>query len=168
MKSKFLLLTISIFAFLFGCSNPAEPVDANLKYELNTKSSERPFKVKGQGTFVLATNNTQCDLPFQINLEGNGNSTHLGLFQTSIYWCTDFAGQEYLSGTITAANGDELYFESVFFGEDENGGFGDYVFEGGTGRFVDSYGELRLYTTTIFETNTSGTYSNYGEGFLQY
>lgn len=166
MKAKLFLLLLA-FGFVLGCSTDPLVDDSQTADVTFTSAKERPFKVRGQGTFEMVAT-TECDTPYQIALMGNGNGTHVGLFSVEITWCTDFDLITYLTGTITAANGDLLYFYSVGFGVDDNGEYGDYIFEGGTGRFDDCYGELRLHTTIVPTSPGFGTYTNFGDGYLIY
>lgn len=164
MKSKFLLPVLAL-AFIFaGCSN--EPVDQSAETAAD-RGVERPFKVNSAGSFNLVDAG-DCAPAFRIIIEGTGNGTHLGNFHVLITECNDFAGTLTQTGVVTAANGDELYFIATNFSADENGPFGEYDFEGGTGRFEDSYGYLKLYLTLNVTGPGTGTYSNEGEGYLVY
>lgn len=173
MKSN-IFLAMALSAMLnLGCSvdNNLEPIDESANLELNESTSlkavTRPFKVKGSGTLEIVQP-TECVDLVQILIQGQGNATHLGLFEVSITYCTDFEFTHNLTGIMTAANGDELYFYSVAFGADDEGEYTDYIYEGGTGRFEDATGELRLYGVTEFTGPTTGVYSNHGIGTLTY
>ena len=74
---------------------------------------------------------------------------------------------------MIAANGDKLYFKANSadgdIGIDENGEYTIYHFEGGTGRFEFSNGEVKLYGSVEIDPSTlNGVYSNYGEGWIKY
>lgn len=169
MNFKFvpLLLLLSLF---IGCSEepPLESSEtSNESYSTTQSSQQRPFKLRSHGSFQMVSS-SECLPLSQIALTGTGNGTHLGRFDASIIWCTDFGSEFYLTGTLTAANGDEIEFYSVDFGQSSEGQYGDYIFEGGTGRFADCYGEMRIYTTIVNTGQGEGTYSNYGDGYIIY
>jgi hypothetical protein len=186
MKAKlFLLMVLSTFLFL-GCSTDNQ--EDSFYDSSNSKLSEdnlvakvvtRPFKVKGSGTFSFVSFpfTEECGSYLQYLIEGQGNATHLGKFTVTITYCTDFVDYHYLSGTQVAANGDELEFYSVGSGVDEQGQWTDYIYDGGTGRFTDAEGTLRLYGVfepTDFDFSIdpplplAGVYSNHGSGTLTY
>ena len=106
-----------------------------------------------------------------LKIEGTGIVSHIGRYDVAITWCTGGPGSplDFLSGTITAANGDEIYFYSIHIEPLVI----DYKVDGGTGRFVDADGEFTL-TQTEFNIESpegappSGTYANEGEGFIVY
>lgn len=138
-------------------------------------SQQRPWKINSSGTFQAigpsAQNCPDGDKPIGILLSGDGNASHTGLFQVSIVWCTNVDADlgspvNFIAGTLTAANGDDIYFESTSF----NGPSVDYVVIGGSGRFKDASGEFNLATTDFsFDPVTgSGTYSNEGGGYIVY
>lgn len=169
MKLK---LIVSIFALtlLLGCSDQTDPIDETSANETIMRGQNKPLKINGNGTFAAGPNINCTDYLVQIDLSGSGNATLIGLFSAELTWCWSPPTNElYISGVITAANGDEINIESTGQGIGENGEvYESYVMEGGTGRFADAYGEINLYTTTVFETEASGTWTNYGEGFLSY
>lgn len=166
MKFKFLSL-LFLFSILLSCSKETELVESNQANQIFNPTTERPFKLKSHGNFTTVPA-VECAPLTQRVLTGTGNATHIGRFDASIIWCTNFADQIYLEGTIIAANGDELYFYSIGFGQGSEGQYGDYIFEGGTGRFVECYGEIRIYTSITNTSETEGTYNNSGEGYLIY
>lgn len=159
--------------FFIGCSvdNNLDPIDEPTNLELYektiSKAKARPFKVKGAGTFQIVAP-IQCENLTQVLIDGQGNASHLGLFTVLITYCTDFEFNHFITGTMTAANGDELYFYSVGFGEDAEGQWTDYIYDGGTGRFENVTGELTMYGVSVFTSPTSGVYTNYGSGTLTY
>lgn len=165
------LSVMALGAMLFmGCS--VDPIEDSADLQVNESTTTyravtRPFKVRGSGTFEVVAPNS-CPGLTQIHIQGSGNATHLGLFTADITYCTDFAAIHQLSGKQIAANGDEVYFYSVGFGVDEQGQFTDYIYEGGTGRFLNATGELRLYGVSEFTTPTTGVYSNHGTGTLTF
>ena len=165
MKTRLVLSVIVLALVFIGCSD--DPVEQTTESTNVDRGAERPFKVRSAGTFGVVEPDVCAPLA-QIILEGTGNGTHIGLFDVVITWCDDFAGTTIQTGVVTAANGDKLYFYTSGFGADENGEYGEYTFEGGTGRFEDSNGFLILYNTVEFTGQGVGTYSNYGEGWLSY
>jgi hypothetical protein len=171
MKANlFMVLAFIAMLFMACTAEEMEPLSETAALELNdntTKAVTRPFKVKGSGSFEVVAP-TECVNLAQIDIQGTGNATHLGKFNVVITWCTDFQSINFLTGTQTAANGDELYFYSVGFGADAEGEYTDYVYDGGTGRFEFVTGELRLYGVTTFTGPTTGVYTNHGEGTLTY
>ncbi len=173
MKSNIFLVMALCAIFFIGCSvdNNLDPIDEPTNLELNkktiAKTKARPFKVKGAGTFQIVAP-TACDNLTQVLIDGQGNATHLGLFTVLITYCTDFALTHEITGTMTAANGDELYFYSVGFGVDDEGEWTDYIYDGGTGRFEYVTGELTMYGVSVFTSQTTGVYTNYGSGTLTY
>jgi hypothetical protein len=171
MKANYLFVLAFIAMLFMACSaEEMDPVSETAALELNdgsTKAVPRPFKVRGSGSFEVVAP-TECVNLAQIDISGEGNATHLGRFNVEITYCTDFMNTQILTGTQTAANGDELYFYSVGFGVDEEGEWTDYVYDGGTGRFEFATGELRLYGVSTFTGPTTGVYTNHGEGTLTY
>jgi hypothetical protein len=170
MRSFKTVLILCVALILTGCSEQADlPSPEN---EADLRIVERPFKVKGSGTFDLMESDGSCGaLPWQIALEGSGKATHVGLFTVDLTWCFQPPeGPLYIFGTLTAANGDEIYMETTGQGIGENGEvYETFSFIGGTGRFEEVSGAFDLYTTTVFGDNCfCGTYSNYGEGSISY
>ena len=151
----------------FGDGTELNAVDAKAD---NGKKVKRPWKIKGSGTF--APDFTQdCGGLLPLEIEGSGTASHIGLFEVAILWCTGGIGTpaNFITGTLTVANGDMIYFESVEFRPFEV----DYIVTGGTGRFEKAGGEFTL-TQTEFEIESpdgappSGRYANEGEGFIEY
>lgn len=171
MKAKlFMVLAFIAMLFVACTAEEMEPLSETADLELNeitAKAVTKPFKVRGSGTLEIVPP-TQCENLAQIDINGTGNATHLGRFSVEILYCTDFQTTTIITGTQTAANGDELYFYSVGFGVDAEGEYTDYIYDGGTGRFEFVTGELRLYGVTTFTGPTTGVYTNHGEGTLTY
>lgn len=171
MKSFKTILILCFALILAGCSEPTDL--ASSENEANLRIAERPFKVKGSGTFDLVDSDGSCNsFPLQIALIGSGNATHVGRFSVDLTWCfVPPEGPLYIFGTLTAANGDEIYMETIGQGVGENGEvYETFIFIGGTGRFEDVSGQFDLYTTTVFSDDCPlcGTYSNSGEGSIIY
>ena len=184
MKTKlFFLMALSTLLFL-GCSTDTQEdlfndsVNAELSQDnISAKAATRPFKVKGSGTWQVLPEATACEAGlFQVFIEGKGNATHLGLFDVTITACTNFDDSYFFDATLVAANGDELSAISVDWGYTEEGQeWTDYIFDGGTGRFENATGDLRLYgvsVPTVFHPVAgfpiAGIYNNSGYGTITY
>ena len=177
MKSFKTLWALCIVLILTGCSDQADQADPlSPESEAELRIVERPFKVRGSGTFELTNGVDSCPgFPLQIALNGCGNATHVGRYTVDLTWCFNPGSETqppslYIFGTLTAANGDEIYMETTGQGVGENGEvYETFSFIGGTGRFQDVSGSFDLYTTTVFGENCfCGTYSNFGEGSISY
>lgn len=165
MKAKLAIWLVALLAIAFiGCTSD-DPVD---DIQERSVQVERPFKVEGSGTFEIVAPDVCEDGLVQVLIQGSGNATHLGLFNVTIDYCTNFANIHILNGHMEAANGDLLYFYNVGGGQDENGIYTDYYYYAGTGRFENVTGTLKLYGVSEFTGPTSGVYSNHGEGTLTY
>ena len=180
---KSIIVLLAFVALLFGCSEDtllndlAKSADENaLQSEMvNANKKEpvtRPFKLRGSGTF--APMNEPCDSGLlQLLVAGSGNATHFGLFNVEITYCTNppVGSIHILNGTLTAANGDKIFFYSnnlINIGDsglDDGGLFTIYHITGGTERFNQASGDFKLYGIVDFE---NGVYSNYGEGEITY
>ena len=165
------------FLISYSCSQESdadtmeklEAIDASARKGNNPK--ERPWKINSAGTFAPDFS-VNCEGLLPLRIEGTGVASHTGRFDVSIIWCTGGIGAEFpnfITGTITAANGDKIFFESVEFRPFEV----DYIVTGGTGRFEGAEGEFTL-TQTEFVIESpqgappSGTYANEGGGFIVY
>ena len=101
---------------------------------------------------------------YYVLVEGNGNGTHLGLFTVEITYCTkgENPSTEIL-GVQTAANGDQLFMVLVGAGEEPNRGYyQDYLYYGGSGRFENATGNIRMYgyvdpVNMVWELEGEGT-----------
>lgn len=112
----------------------------------------------------MIPNSDECDGFIKLEVEGEGNATHLGLFNLALNYCTD--GENPLGpilATQTAANGDELY--SVVVGSNPSVSSLDFLYYGGTGRFEDASGSITLFFTFDYANQT---FSNYGDGTITY
>lgn len=171
---------MALFFISYSCTQETvldseEPIEAvNASVKKDTDEKRRPWKIRSAGTFQAIGPSAECsnpELPVTILLEGSGNASHIGLYDVAITWCTnpifDLAAPEnFIVGTLTAANGDIIYFESTSF----NGESVDYRVTDGTGRFAGASGVFNL-ATTQFAVNPetgAGTYANQGEGYIIY
>ncbi|WP_445386039.1 hypothetical protein ACT6NV_04340 [Robiginitalea sp. IMCC44478] len=171
---RLIFLLLAMAGLLIGCS--PEELDSTLesttlKAGVNEKSTndvQRPFKLRGEGILSLSQDTDDCPGLMQLTVNGSGQASHLGNFQVSLVWCTNFTDTNYASGKQIAANGDELYFYLVDNGVDENGEWALYSYEGGTGRFENLRGELYERITTTFTGPFTAVYTNTGNGWLSY
>lgn len=178
-RSIFWALLVSI-AFVACNEDPMpDPVEEALLTEVKAQASNgvavtRPLKLRSSGTLVIVES-TDCGALLQYEIEGQGNSTLLGKFTVHLNLCTDWQGTSFAWGKVVAANGDEQYLYTVGNGSDENGDYTAYVYNGGTGRFEDLTGDLRLYFRLFEFTNVApgglpleGIFENEGLGSLTY
>lgn len=124
----------------------------------------KKFKVRASGTMVMIPDSPECDGYIQVNIEGEGNASHVGLFTVALSYCSDGVdpiGPIY--AVQTAANGDQLF--SVVVGADPSVGSLDFLYYAGTGRFYGASGFISLFFTFDYQNQT---FSNYGEGTLTY
>lgn len=187
MKNRFLFL-LAIAAMLFACSEDNLLNDLTKSADETTLNSEmnkrdngkaviKPFKIKGSGTISYMPNEI-CGELVPLLVRGQGNATHLGLFNVELTICSNFHPNienrvEIIDGTMIAANGDKLFFTANSavgdIGIDNNGEYTLYHFERGTGRFEFCIGEVKLYGNVEIDPVTlNGIYSNYGEGWIKY
>jgi len=169
-----------IFLFSYSCSPEGDSSAfgddtglnaVNAKSE-NAKKVKRSWKIKGSGTFAPDfPSAADCNGLLPLKIEGAGIASHIGRYDVLIRWCTGGIGgpDNFITGTLTAANGDLINFESVEFRPFEI----DYIVTGGSGRFKEAEGEFTL-TQTEFEILSpegappSGIYANEGEGHIIY
>lgn len=181
------ILVLFFLPILFGCSKNNSPLEekANLKAELllspfnhyvdkafhqnvtsklNGNAVTREIWIRNSGTITFIPNSPDCDPYIQVLIQGQGNATHLGLFTIEISYCSDGVNPVGpILGVQTAANGDQLLTALVGAGYDEDlGNYMDFIYYGGTGRFVDASGAVRLYGLVdyynqVFELQGSGT-----------
>lgn len=106
------------------------------------KQVTRPFKGSFYAVDVPPYGNPQ---PLSIS----GNATHLGRFTGSMDFYKPPISTFYLKGTLIAANGDEIFFESYpilsFISFPHYGKLsGEFEFAGGTGRFNNCSGVVKI------------------------
>ncbi len=172
---------LAVFLFSFSCSPETdmnslenlESVDASAKKEKENEK-ERPWKIKTAGTFGVDFTLPGCGPLLPLKIEGSGTASHVGNLDVVLTWCTPgigLPGNFIIDGVITAANGDEIWFEST--GEFRPFEI-DYIVTGGSGRFEEAKGAFTL-TQTDFEIIAvspegfpSGTYANEGGGYIVY
>lgn len=179
-KNLFKVAMMAVLLFSFSCSKEAveDPVEVlsavNASANKETNPKERPWKIASAGTFGADFNLPRCGPLLPLKIEGSGKASHVGNLDVILTWCTgEIGGPDnfIIDGVITAANGDEIWFQST-------GPFRpfeiDYIVTGGTGRFEEAEGEFTL-TQTEFEIIDvtpegfpSGTYANEGAGYIVY
>ena len=111
---------------------------------------ERPFALRGAGVATLITD--EAGHLIGAVPTGSGTATHLGQWTTTgtVKYTPDNNGVLHSSGeaTLTAANGDKLYFQvdgilDPIAGVDQ----GVFYFVGGTGRFEGASGSANFVVT---------------------
>ena len=127
-------------------------------------AAERPFKLSGQGTLLFNPEVTPSG-PFT----AAGHATHLGAWENlgNITFVEIGPGLLAADGDVTfwAANGDrlEMALEGVL---DRNTGraTGTFVITGGTGRFTDAEGTLRM----VLDQAPDGSFAFTLDGGIDY
>jgi hypothetical protein len=186
MKNKFFIL---LFAGLLMAScnedatlnaplNEDEVIDMEqvltpdfINPHLKGEAVTRPMKVKGSGDIQYGP---FCDeVSIFVQISGDGTATHLGKFDLYLTYCRNFVPVEpgnKPEGYQIAANGDKLLTRMLYDGVEDEKYFQVYeYYPGGTGRFEEAEGEVKLFFE--FTYNDDGApvaYSNYGEGELTF
>jgi hypothetical protein len=183
MKTKFLFLMLFSAILFIGCSTDTQEdflYDSSSSElsvnSLKAKVVTRPFKFKASGDWFIIES-TECNGLIPYTIKGNGNATHMGLMDVDGRICSYPPDLHFLTVKFTAANGDELNWESVevFFNEDGLYAGGVFNCLGGTGRFENATGSITVnefITITDFDPETglplSGIFSNSGNGTVIY
>ncbi len=98
---------------------------------------ERPFKAQLTGTETIYLP-TDVEYIRPVHTQGWGVATHIGKYQLEgngfLDWST---GNAWGSGFMTAANGDQIFYESTL-----QDGESTLTITGGTGRFKDASGTI--------------------------
>lgn len=174
MKALISLFAITLFFFLIGCSDKVEsPVSPQQNTTSLVKDNQVPFNTT---YYAVAQITPTGQYSAHAVLEGHGNATHVGAYTSisndDIYY-TSATGGIIVNGTHTsyAANGDELYatFSGTF--AIENGICTNtitFIFNGGTGRFVNLYGEVQVVVTTDDAGQLTQELSGGGTGYIIY
>lgn len=170
MKHRLILL-LTLFVILFGCSEDFMQSDLTTENDIdlkkkNGKAVTRPYKVRTEGTISFIENHCGEGIDLEV-IRGKGNATHLGLFTLELEYCLD--GISGPAGKQIAANGDELWsYMSEPPGTDEEGFYMVYAIYGGTGRFENATGSVKLYMEFGVDEFGNMTFSNHGIGTLTY
>lgn len=135
----------------------------------NGKQVTRPITSSGSGNISYIPNGCG-DGTFKFQSVGTGNSSHLGRQEQTTSFCIDIATGTPISpivGVGKAANGDLLNYTFTGMGTDPVTGltYQDYTFSGGTGRFSNATGSVRLLYSVI---NDPGYYQYTGTGTITY
>ena len=165
MRTKLFTMLLVVFSLsMFTCSNDAvEMVD-----DSRSPMIERPWKSKASGTFQMVEPTVCTDGLLQFAISGTGNGTHLGKFDVDLTNCTNLSDYFFISGTATAANGDQVNLMSAGPGVDESGPYTLFMIDGGTGRFEFATGMVRIYEEIEFTSPTGGIFTNKGIGTITY
>jgi len=155
LKTCIALCTMSL---ILSCSLETDDINNDLNSEslssknFNAKNQEVtvPFKSSFSTSLGTMENPVVCDGLDLVIQVGGGEATHLGAFTTEMSFCVDPNFFYYgVVGTFYAANGDELWISIptgqvipnpelpepyLFYFTD------DFLFVGGTGRFVGATG----------------------------
>ena len=132
------------------------------------KQVTRPLTSSGSGTISYIPNGCGAGtLKFQS--VGTGNSSHLGRQEQTTSFCLDAATGGIISpilGVGKSANGDILNYTFTGMGIDSSNGltYQDYIFTGGTGRFANATGSIRL----LYSVNDPNYYEYTGSGTITY
>jgi hypothetical protein len=147
-------------------SYQSEP-SMNLKHQAKeAKMVTRPMKLSSSGTIAFTTGSASCEGYILVSIDGTGNGTHLGNFTVTLNYCSDGVNPVGpILGVQTAASGDQLFTALVGADVDEVGYYQDYIYYGGTGRFENATGSIRLYSTIDY---ANLTFSNFGEGVINF
>ncbi len=176
MKTLISLSAIALVLFLAGCSDKVDsPVSAQVKPTASglAKSHEVPFKT----TIVGVIQNTPTG-PYSAHGvgTGSGNATHVGYYTSTssddIYY-TSPTGGIIANGKHTSYtdNGDEMYATFTGTWSVANGivtSTMNFIFDGGTGRFADLYGEVQVVITSDDVGQLTQEVSGGGSGYIIY
>lgn len=132
------------------------------------KKVSRPLISTGSGSINYIPNGCG-EGTIQFRSEGTGNSTTLGFQKQVTTFCINpVTGQVIgpVGGIGTAADGDKLYYEFAGAGIDPATGlmYQEYVFTGGTGRFIEATGNMTL----LYTLNTPTNYEYTGKGIISF
>ena len=193
---KKLLFILLVGLLITACSNDTElfaPMEADEivvvdegietdtdrpQLHLRGKAVTKPFKIKGSGALTYDETENDCgeDYVF-VEVMGAGTATHLGKYTLYLSYCRylEEDGEDTVpTGYHIAANGDYLFTEmgpkddeTPVEGVDEGGFYIYFLYTGGTGRFEEAEGWVKLYFE-FDDPEIPFIYSNYGEGELTY
>lgn len=154
---KKLFYVFSALLVIISCQAESEdPEDVSTVQITQAKNEEpRPFKGSTSASIAFFDPGTEgCGGTFLV-VTGGGTSTHTGKYTFRFTDCFDSPSPRKLVGTVTAANGDQLYVEQVGGSDDVPGSEYDvYEWKGGTGKFAGASGSYTsTYSTYDFENN---------------
>lgn len=175
---KTIMNIAAIAALLIGitaCQKDESSSSSNSSQGKNTLKNAvtRPFNAHSTGTIAIVYSETnECYPDFaRVEFTGSGTGTHIGNHTSEWYVCSNSQGglEGPFYGTLTAANGDKVYFsqpDPSVFTIDQNGNVtGEFDITGGTGRFEGATGHINTYGVDDFINNTFDIYS---EGTITY
>ncbi len=181
MKALIAFSAIALVLFLVGCSDkmdsPVSPQQEQTVQKQSVPALSKKHEVPFQTTYEAVGQLTPTSLTSaHAVVNGSGNATHVGYY-TSIseddIQYTSATGGIIANGTHTsyAANGDELYATFTGTFTIANGiatNTINFIFNGGTGRFVDLYGEIQVVVTTDDVGQLTQELSGSGSGYIIY
>ena len=174
MTKKLILLSFIVLIFMVGGCSKQNPIDPQLDSAFNdgeqiSLAKKVSVPVKGYFETVIETFipiefiNGQ-PVKFTMHIVGTGNVSHLGNCTVAFDQIGDYSinpNAPALSApnvVVTAANGDELYFESYGTANDNGTGnptfTGSFTFTGGTGRFGNASGSATFTGSANLATMT--------------
>lgn len=167
--------TAALLLGLAACQKDDASSANNSSQGENTLKNDvtRPFNAHSTGTIAIVYNpENECYPAFpQVQFIGSGTGTHIGNHTSEWYVCLNQQGglEGAFYGTLTAANGDKVYFsqpDPSVFEIDENGNVtGEFDITGGTGRFEGATGHIN---TTGVDDFANMTFDIHSEGFITY
>lgn len=171
-KMKTIMNIAAIAALLLGitaCQKDESSSADNSSPGKNTLKNAvtRPFNAHSAGTIAIVYSEENECYPYfpRVEFTGSGTGTHIGNHTSEWYVCINeqqgLEGSFY--GTLTAANGDKIYFSqpdpSVFTIDEYGNVTGGFDITGGTGRFEGATGHINTSGVDDFINNTFDIYS---------
>lgn len=174
MKTLNVLFAIALIFLIAGCSdNVQSPVSPQQNTTGLSKDNEVPFNTTFYG---VATITPTGSYSAHSVMNGRGNATHVGYYTSissnDLYYITATSGivANGVHTTFTPS-GDEMYATYSGTFNIENGVIThtiDFFFNGGTGRFINLYGEVQAITTTDDVGQSTVELSGRGSGYIIY
>jgi hypothetical protein len=174
MKTLIALLVFFAIMFIVSCSdNLQSPISPEQNATSLSKDNEVPFSTTFYG---VATITQTGSYSAHSVMNGSGNATHVGYYTSTsnndLYYITATSGivANGVHTTFTPS-GDEMYATYSGTFNIENGVIThtiDFIFNGGTGRFINLYGEVQVITTTDDVGQSTVELSGGGSGYIIY
>lgn len=169
MRTKLLfLIALSTMLFL-GCS--VDPLDEPNMTTINdnTERSVKPTPISFKSSGVITVmEDRMCEPYLYLDMNGILVSEAFGKMRVSMTNCTDFRTVHFIKGSYEDGNGDKMFFYSEVSGYDENGNWHLYVFDGGTGRYMNLSGKLKVYDHIELQNEKEGIFIQHAEGILSF